>query len=81
MDRPGPAGPHLHLQPTVYRWGAVAGGEAGGRLLCSGRHNCSSFVRGGVHLTHGAFLPTNIVKVMLELCAGLREKGYKGSPC
>ena len=43
----------------------MAGGEAGGRLLCSGRHNCSSYVRGGVHLTHGAFLPTNIVKVTL----------------
>ena len=62
---------------------AAPGGEAGGRLLCSGRHNCSSFVRGGVHLTHGAFLPTNIVKVTIQLWMGLRPISHcmeKGIP-
>ena len=51
----------------ICRWAAIAQGEESGqRLGCSDldpRHRCSHALRGGVHLTSGAFLPNTILKV------------------
>ena len=52
---------------TMYRWAAIAQGrEAGQRLGCNeaeSGHSCGHALRGGVHLTSGAFLPNTILKV------------------
>ena len=51
----------------MYRWAAIAQGrEAGQRLGCNeaeSGHSCGHALRGGVHLTSGAFLPNTILKV------------------
>ena len=51
----------------TLRWSAISSGqESGQRLGCedtSPGHNCGLALRGGVHLTNGAFLPNTILKV------------------
>merc|ERR1719468_1108685 len=79
VDNPSKLGPHLHMQPTIYRWAAIAQGrEAGQRLGCNeaeSDHSCGHSLRGGVHLTNGAFLPNTILK---EFTA-TEENYYAGS--
>ena len=52
---------------TICRWEAISSGrESGQRLGCevtSPGHSCGLALRGGVHLTSGAFLPNTILKV------------------
>ena len=54
----------------MYRWAAIAQGrEAGQRLGCNeaeSGHSCGHALRGGVHLTSGAFLPNTILKVSVR---------------
>ena len=54
---------------AMYRWAAIAQGrETGQRLGCNeAGHSCGHALRGGVHLTNGAFLPNTILKVNTEL--------------
>ena len=52
---------------TICRWSAISSGrESGQRLGCEVTgpgHSCGLALRGGVHLTSGAFLPNTILKV------------------
>ena len=52
---------------TICRWEAISSGrESGQRLGCEVTgpgHSCGLALRGGVHLTSGAFLPNTILKV------------------
>ena len=81
VDNPSQHGPHLFAQPTIYTWEAIRSGRRwGGRMLVSAweeRNNNSGLtpmIRGGIHLTATAFLPTAILK---ELTA-TEEQFYPG---
>ena len=74
VDRPSEHGAHLFVQPTVYKFEAVLEGRQGGRRLeINGSR--TPVVRGGVHLTAPAFLPTAILKEM----TATEEQFYKAS--
>ena len=72
-----PGRPHTYAQPTIYRWGDLTGspGNMTGRRLQSeykgGRERA---VLGGIHLTHGVYLPNAILK---SITATEREKQNK----
>ena len=74
VDQPSHLGKHLFMQPTIYKWSAIMSGDyEGQRLICREQRdtNCSNALVGGIHLTHGASLPTSILK---EFTA--TEEGY-----
>lgn len=76
VDNPSRESIHLFAQPTIYTWSSIASQkEMGGRLNClRGREDgCKAkpTVKGGIHLTNGAFLPTSMIK---EFTA--TEEGY-----
>ena len=76
VDGPSREGEHLYVQPTIYSWGTIRQQQqAGGRLDClQGKgEECQEklMVKGGIHLTNSAFLPTSLIK---EFTA--TEEGY-----
>ena len=75
VDNPSQESVHLFNQPTIYTWRTVASlQQSGGRLDClKDRGDClvKPIVKGGIHLTNGAFLPTSLIK---EFTA--TEEGY-----
>ena len=76
VDVPSQEGIHLYVQPTIYTWRTIRQQEQEGeRLNClSGREDgClkKPMVKGGIHLTNSAFLPTSLIK---EFSA--TEEGY-----
>lgn len=54
--------PHLFLQPSIYRWKSVFEGKLSGIRQPGFKNEDSLTVIGGIHLTHGAFLPNSIIK-------------------
>ena len=65
VENPSQHGPHLFPQPTIYSWPAVRSGRrAGGRWEERNTSGLTPMVRGGIHLTAPAFLPTAILKEM-----------------
>ena len=81
VDNPSQHGPHLFAQPTIYNWEAVRSGRRAGRRMWERKwedRNTSGLtpmIRGGIHLTAPAFLPSAILK---ELTA-TEEQFYKAS--
>ena len=74
VDMPSQHGQHLFLQPSIYKWETIMSRkETGKRIQCHKTEysNCSHVVKGGIHLTNGAYLPTNLLK---EFTA--TEEGY-----
>ena len=76
VDVPSRESIHLYVQPTIYSWGTIRQRQqAGGRLDClQGKgEECQEklMVKGGIHLTNSAFLPTSLIK---EFTA--TEEGY-----
>ena len=76
VDVPSREGKHLYVQPTIYSWGTIRQQQqTGERLNClRGREDgCleKPMVKGGIHLTNSAFLPTSLIK---EFSA--TEEGY-----
>ena len=66
----------MYVQPTIYSWGSIRQQQqTGERLNClRGKDNgCAEkpMVKGGIHLTNSAFLPTSLIK---EFSA--TEEGY-----
>ena len=62
---PSQHGQHLFLQPSIYKWETIMSRkETGKRIQCHKTEysNCSHVVKGGIHLTNGAYLPTNLLK-------------------
>ena len=65
VDMPSEHGQHLFLQPTIYKWSTIRKREeTGKRIQChnANYNNCSYVVKGGIHLTNSAYLPTNLLK-------------------
>ena len=54
--------PHLFLQPSIYRWKSVLEKKQSGIRQPGFKDEDSLTVIGGIHLTHGAFLPNSIIK-------------------
>ena len=82
VGNPSQHGPHLFAQPTIYTWEAVRSGRRWGRrMLASDWENRSNnsgltpMIRGGIHLTAPAFLPSAILKEM----TATEEQFYKAS--
>ena len=74
VDNPSEHGPHLFIQPTIYKFEAIQEGREGGRRL-ERKGNNTPVVRGGVHLTSPAFIPNSILKEM----TATEEQFYKAS--
>ena len=81
VDNPSQHGPHLFVQPTIYTWEAVRSRRRWGRRMLASdwenRNNTSGLtpmIRGGIHLTAPAFLPTAILKEM----TATEEQFYQG---
>ena len=77
VDKPSQQGPHLFTQPTIYSWEAVSSGRRAGRREWEDRNTSGTtpIIRGGVHLTAPAFLPTALLKEM----TATEEQFYKAS--
>ena len=80
VDNPSQLGPHLFAQPTIYRWEAISSGRRPGRRMWERERedrNSSRppMVRGGLHLTAPAFLPSALLKEM----TATEEQFYRAS--
>ena len=76
VDNPSQESIHLFAQPTIYTWKTIASlKQRGERLNCHPHRDdgclMKPMVKGGIHLTNGAFLPTSLIK---EFTA--TEEGY-----
>ena len=76
VDVPSQESIHLYVQPTIYTWRTIRHQElTGERLNCLPARDdgCRQkpMVKGGIHLTNSAFLPTSLIK---EFSA--TEEGY-----
>ena len=82
VDVPSEESKHLYVQPTIYSWGTIRRQEqTGERLNClPGRaDDCQKkpMVKGGIHLTNSAFLPTSLIKEF----SATEEGYYSASVC
>ena len=82
VDVPSRGSIHLYVQPTIYSWGTIRQQQQmGERLNClPGRADgCLNkpMVKGGIHLTNSAFLPTSLIKEF----SATEEGYYSASVC
>ena len=80
VDNPSQHGPHLFPQPTIYSWPGITSGRRPGRRMWERERedrNSSRppMVRGGLHLTAPAFLPSALLKEM----TATEEQFYRAS--
>ena len=62
VDNPSALGPHLHMQPSIYKWRSLLSGQYEGQRISCIKEQCKDSLKGGIHLTNGAYLPTSILK-------------------
>ena len=56
-------GCHHYKQPTIIKWDLIKSSRHNGlRDSIMARDQNRTMISGGIHLTHGAFLPTTIIK-------------------
>ena len=83
VDNPSQLGPHLFAQPTIYSWEAISSGRRPGRRMWEREREredrntsrLTPMVRGGLHLTAPAFLPSALLKEM----TATEEQFYRAS--